>query len=155
MIRTEPVQWCHQINNPNQTVQRPDLLWASPGKCIQPELESWWGSVTMTDASIISLFSQTSAPPQLSHYHTHTPSKIHYLLQLFSLCLAHLITNQRSCQPEIIVDHCQSLSHQQTLSKWLRHTWVIIYRTKSPLFFSSLPRPSHLHQLTACFGCGL
>lgn len=74
--KPERVQWCHRINNllVNQTATSPEPPSASPSEHIQLQLGSYWGGGTVSQwriCSIISLFSQISALPQLPHYHTH------------------------------------------------------------------------------------
>ena len=114
VIETELNHWYHHVNNPftQQTVKGPT--------CNEYHLASTsnlsWKATETISPWLISPASHNSPEHQHCHNlliitqsHRRTTSKIHYLQQLFSLGLSHLIINQRSCQPDIIVDHCQAL----------------------------------------------
>lgn len=134
----ERVQRCHRINNllVNQTATSPEPPSASPSEHIRLQLGSYWrwggGCITMTDLlHHLTILPNISTATTSSLSHTQTASEIHYLLQLFSLCRAHLVINQHSCQPDIIVDRCQSLS---------REVWKKQKKTNTTQAFSIMPK---------------
>lgn len=175
--KPERVQRCHRINNllVNQTATSPEPPSASPSEHIRLQLGSYWrgggGCITMTDLlHHLTILPNISTATTSSLSHTQTASEIHYLLQLFSLCRAHLVINQHSCQPDIIVDRCQSLSREVWKKKQKKQTQhrpsqsclkptngflqqrnlTLVNLNISPFFFppsASCLSPSRLHQL--------